>query len=285
MIAARRIEQGELILREEPLFVVPPTTTESPSALISTLVSSLPAFSREAFFALAHDTSLSSSAIPLSIFQTNAINAGEDGIGIFPRTARLNHACSSAFNMVYSWRPRERVLVVHAIRAVEKGQELLTTYTDTKRSRRDRRAFLSESYGFKCTCAVCALPRALSAASDARLERLSQLKARFSTWGTGTISGGEAGDLAREMWAVGEEEGYFSERGQLAADATHVAAAHSDEESTRLWAQLAIKWYGIELGSDSEQVASMEAVLNAPRGHPAWGTRGHEMVRGPNSKI
>lgn len=95
-------------------------------------------------------------------------------------------------------------------------------------------------------------------------------------------------------------------RGQLAADATHVAAAHSEfvicsdrancvantflspfypycsEESMRLWAQIAIKWYGIELGSDSEQVASMKAVLNAPRSHPAWGSRGHEKVRGPS---
>jgi len=129
------------------------------------------------------------------------------------------------------------------------------------------------------------LPPALSAASDARLERLAQLKTRFSTWGSGAISGAEAVDLAREMWAVGEEEGYFSERGQLAADAAHVAAAHINEDSTRLWAQLAIKWYGIELGSDSEQVARMKSVVVSPRSYPAWGSRGQEVVRGPTPNL
>ncbi|KDQ15709.1 hypothetical protein BOTBODRAFT_285874 [Botryobasidium botryosum FD-172 SS1] len=257
MIATRRIEQGELLLREEPLFLVPPTTNESPTSIIANLVASLSPSARTAFFALAHhDTTLPPPAIPLAIFETNAINAGEDGIGIFPRTARLNHGCSSAFNAVYSWRHRENALVVHAIRRIEKGQELLTTYTDTKRPRRERRAFTSESYGFKCQCAVCTLPPALSAASDARLEKLTQLKARFTTWGSGAISGAVAIGLAREMWAVGEEEGYISEwvlfifdilfrysrvnttplfvapfdyrRGQLAADAAHVAAAHKE---------------------------------------------------------
>jgi hypothetical protein len=34
--------------------------------------------------------------------QTNAIAAG-DMVGIFPKTARLNHGCSSAFNAAYNW--------------------------------------------------------------------------------------------------------------------------------------------------------------------------------------
>jgi len=36
--------------------------------------------------------------------------------------ARLNHGCSRAFNVVYSWREREQALVVHALKSIQKGQ-------------------------------------------------------------------------------------------------------------------------------------------------------------------
>lgn len=72
------------------------------------------------------------------------------------------------------------------------------------------------------------------------------LKEKFATWGAGTIDGKEATRLANEIWGLGEAEGYWSEcvsphpnscpatdsrtarRGQLAADAAHVSAAHSE---------------------------------------------------------
>ena len=57
---------------------------------------------------------------------------------------------------------------------------------------------------------------------------MASLYTRFSSWGTGQLTGKEAIDTAREIWLTGEEEGYWSERGQLAADASLVAAAHSE---------------------------------------------------------
>jgi hypothetical protein len=41
--------------------------------------------------------------------QTNAISAG-NMVGIFPKTARLNHGCSSAFNVAYKWDEEEQEL-------------------------------------------------------------------------------------------------------------------------------------------------------------------------------
>lgn len=55
-----------------------------------------------------------------------------------------------------------------------------------------------------------------------------QLKNEFATWGSGDISGRKAISIVRDMWRLGEEEGYWSERGQLAADAAWVAAAHAE---------------------------------------------------------
>ena len=59
--------------------------------------------------------------VALAIFQTNAVAAG-DSVGIFPRMARLNHGCAGSFNSVYSWREKEEVLVVHALKSIRQGQ-------------------------------------------------------------------------------------------------------------------------------------------------------------------
>lgn len=58
--------------------------------------------------------------VALAIFNTNAVVAGEK-VGIFPRMARLNHGCSSAFNVVYSWREKEEALFIYALRDISKG--------------------------------------------------------------------------------------------------------------------------------------------------------------------
>lgn len=57
---------------------------------------------------------------------------------------------------------------------------------------------------------------------------ISNAYARFANWGQGTISGVEAIETVKLIWSIEDEEGYWSERGQLAADAAWVAAAHSE---------------------------------------------------------
>jgi hypothetical protein len=128
--------------------------------LLTNLLVSLSQAERDSFFDLSSnrpaDAENEIGQLALSIFETNAVAAG-DRVGIFPRMARLNHGCSRAFNSVYSWREQEGVIVVHALKPVKNGsvrtsttsltflfdiflnQELLTTYTNTRRSRTERR--------------------------------------------------------------------------------------------------------------------------------------------------
>ncbi|KAJ7465322.1 hypothetical protein FB451DRAFT_1352778 [Mycena latifolia] len=272
LVAIRDIKQGELVLRESPLFTVPRSTSESPTALISRLLQNVAPEGQDAFLNLSYKS--------LAIFQTNAVAAG-DGVGIFPRMARINHGCSSAFNVVYTWRERDQALFVHALRNIPKGQELLTTYTDTKRTRKDRREFLLQNYGFWCTCAVCSLDAPASEASDKRLTSISHYYAQLSTWGTNAITGAEAISTINKIWKLEDEEGYWSERGRLAADGTWIAAAHSDASAVRLWAQLAIKWYTTELGSGSDLLSEVQNAAGNPEEHPAWGSRGPLIVGPP----
>jgi hypothetical protein len=48
-----------------------------------------------------------------------------------------------------------------------------------------------------------------------------------------------------------------------------------------MWAQLAIKWYTYELGSDSQEALGMKNTLLHPQSHNAWGTRENLNVGGP----
>lgn len=142
-------QQGELIIRESPLVVLPlqsmpivlcvvillmpfaVTAKGSPGSVILHALASLTASQRAAFYNLSYvnlpenllpGTPAYNDELALAIFQTNSISAGEHGVGLFPRTARLNHGCSAAFNSVYSYRPREGVVVVHALKNVREGE-------------------------------------------------------------------------------------------------------------------------------------------------------------------
>lgn len=57
----------------------------------------------------------------MAIFETNSVAAG-NGVGIFPRMARINHACAKAFNSVYSWREEEGALHIYALKPIAKGE-------------------------------------------------------------------------------------------------------------------------------------------------------------------
>jgi hypothetical protein len=59
--------------------------------------------------------------------------------------------------------------------------------------------------------------------------KMSALYTKLASWSS-TFDGKAAVKVAREIWKIGDAEGYLSERGQLAADVVHVAAAHSEYE-------------------------------------------------------
>ena len=102
----------------------------SPSDFIAGQLKKLGPKEREAFLSLSYvnfhsppghqDSWVHPEEVALAIFTTNAVAAGEK-VGIFPRMARLNHGCSSAFNVVYSWREKEEALFIFALRDISRG--------------------------------------------------------------------------------------------------------------------------------------------------------------------
>jgi hypothetical protein len=70
---------------------------------------------------------------------------------------------------------------------------------------------------------------------------MTQEYERLVAWGHRQINGKAAIEAVRKIWHLGEEEGYVSERGRLAADAAWVAAAHMESVFPRsCWQTLLI---------------------------------------------
>lgn len=99
----------------------------SPADFILEQVKKLGRKERKAFLSLSYvnfpshlDARVYPEEVALAIFKSNSVIAGET-VGIFPRMARMNHGCSSAFNAVYSWREKEEALFTFALRNISKG--------------------------------------------------------------------------------------------------------------------------------------------------------------------
>lgn len=281
LIATRLIKEGDRIITEAPLFALSTQVKAAPEKILADALAKIPADARARYMRLGN-AGLHADA-RVSIFQTNAVALGSRGAGVCPTFARLNHACLGAFNVVYSWQEETGVIVVHAVKDIKPGEELLTTYTDTLRPRGDRQWYLQKTYNFTCACASCSRSDAENDASDLRMHEHQRLMERFASWARGEINGSEATAAGRRIWDIRyNQERYPSTKGQLLADLAQIAAAHSSLDATMQWTEAAAKFFKIELGNDSQRWKEMVSVLSfGPSSHPHWGTREKEAIQGP----
>ena len=90
------------------------------------------------------------------IFSTNTYALGQGATygGLFLSLSRLNHSCRP--NCVHHWRKDLHKMIVHAVRDIEKGEELYTCYGPGDcRLTSERQEYLMERYNFECRCDMC----------------------------------------------------------------------------------------------------------------------------------
>ncbi|KAF9265101.1 hypothetical protein L218DRAFT_861597 [Marasmius fiardii PR-910] len=153
---------------------------------------------------------------------------GQNSLGVFPRMARLNHACASAYNLAYAWREEEGELRIYALKDIKEGEELSISYIDSRRPRKERIERLEKAYGFTCTCPICSLPSEESKKSDELLPQFTHIYTDFADWYKGTISGREAIGHMRKLWQLTVDTGYVRERGRWGQEAAYVATVHGE---------------------------------------------------------
>lgn len=105
---------------------------------------------------------------------------GRDGCyggGLFLEYSHINHSCRPNVQNCFNATIGEET--VHAIRDIDEGEELVTSYIGTSRTKEQRQELL-KPWDFICCCEVCEGPGA--AASESRRQRLYQIHGELSLY-------------------------------------------------------------------------------------------------------
>jgi SET domain len=161
MIATRHLPAGTKILTEKPLFTVAmPEMVEGQGHRITEMISEL----EQEFSKLSpeqqneyldqHDYRFPGETHTrlLSILRSNAYNTGDNHVGSFPKTARINHSCRPNCGNFWSEKTGQRV--IYAESDIKKGDEITVSYIPLLKSIKERQARLKQ-YGFVCDCTAC----------------------------------------------------------------------------------------------------------------------------------
>ena len=142
LFANCKLKRGELIIEEKPLFKVKFNQTNNQ---VTKIVSKLSSEARKIFDELT-DCHSAKSPTPHGIIQTNALPLGKDGShgAIFPLISRINHSCLP--NVHHNWNPRKEMETIYALKDIEPGEEILTSYIDLYNDRESRQKLLKNSF-------------------------------------------------------------------------------------------------------------------------------------------
>lgn len=192
LFAASSIKRGTPIIEEAPLMWVPPEAEDDTGRKLSYFVEALKASTPEQriiFFRLYRKGSAEASPEVLqilrqegegphlisdlldtvAIFQSNSVTMGETGeygSGVFASYSRINHSCSP--NVHNSYNPTLKKLTVYAIKQINKGEEIVTSYVNLNRTYEQRKTAL-RTWDIDCGCRCCA---GLNAAASKRRREL-----------------------------------------------------------------------------------------------------------------
>jgi len=175
LFATTSLKRGQRILAEAALVTIPSMT----SLCIAPIIAKLPLAKKNQFFSLSRphkpeqdeeleflmqmmqDATPPSQRSGLTITQqvhaqtivwANSMATGADCSGIFATAARMNHSCTP--NVCHSWNENLGWVTVHAIRDIELGEELCTSYIELCAGKKERAEGLG-GWGVRCRCVVC----------------------------------------------------------------------------------------------------------------------------------
>ncbi|KAH8591234.1 hypothetical protein B0O99DRAFT_632945 [Bisporella sp. PMI_857] len=188
VIANRTIERGERlfahavmgIFHNDAFLAEHEPSYREHEDLFHDAIDQLPLDSNELFWDLtSHEETLGINRV-IGRLNTNTFAANFGGEGhsvIVPETARMNHDCRP--NTMYYMNHKSLVHYTHASRQIHAGEEITITYIDPLQTYKERQDAIERSWGFKCTCSHCSMPRAFRKESDARIKLILSLNKEF----------------------------------------------------------------------------------------------------------
>jgi hypothetical protein len=277
LVAIEKISKGTRILSEEPIITIPRNemNSERVQIFIYQQVATLSEHQQRAFLSMHNIHPYRDAAERyLGIFQTNSLPAeavGDKG-AIFLEACRINHACDN--NAQKNWNEKIKRHTVHALRDINKGEEITITYLGPLKNQKARQKALQERFGFTCLCRLCSLPPEQSQESDRRLEEIHRLDGVIDQLGTEGI----LVSPLRTLRYFDQQVRLYNEQGredvgfaQAFVNAAQLAIANSDLARGRIFAERAASVWKTTLGGDSMQAIKHEALAQDPSKYELYG--------------
>jgi hypothetical protein len=208
------------------------------------------------------------------IIQTNALPFGDDvrEVGIFLDACRINHACDN--NAQKGWNENIKRHTVHALRDIEKGEEITIYYLAILNNREARQEALRRKFAFTCSCRLCSLPPDQSQESDRRLDKILKLDGLIGRDGLiGIVSA-----PLQILRHVDQQTHLYNEQGpddnglpRAFLDAAQIAIANGDLARARIFVERAVLGWIVLEGDDSSQGLQYKALIQDPSKHELYG--------------
>ncbi|KAL5379234.1 hypothetical protein PMIN02_010995 [Paraphaeosphaeria minitans] len=250
LVAREKISKGTRILSEEAVVTVSESVgSERLRTSICKQVEALSENQRRDFLSMHNIHPYRNAAEQyLGIFRTNSlpVEAVGDQGAIFLEACRINHACDN--NAQKNWNEKIKRHTVHALRDINKGEEIMITYLGPLKNRKARQEALQEKFDFTY-CVIDQLGTDGVLVSPLRTLRYFDQQVR----------------LYNEQ---GREDVGFA---QAFVDAAQLVIANSDLARGRVFAERAASVWKITLGGDSTQAIKRRALAQDPSKYELFG--------------
>ncbi|KAI3543836.1 hypothetical protein CABS03_11735 [Colletotrichum abscissum] len=261
-VANIRIRAGDVILREHPVVVQLAQVSEPISWMQALWVLEegfirLPREDQQRVFELSRSTG---GHVLEDIIRTNTFGASFNNVahlGLFPKVARINHACKP--NAITRFSPRTLELEIVAYKDILPGEELSISYSMLNMLYQDRQKALQE-WGFNCTCVLCSSSPEVLAISDAYRRRLSEI---FSELEDPVIAGSPSlvAELIDELEDILVKEELTAQAGEFYGIVAGVYRNMGEMELSKKYAKLAVEKLVVFAGYDDERTVRAREVL------------------------
>lgn len=276
LVATRKIPMGTRILSEKPIIRVPEGAPDSPTlrASIRRQVDALTSDERQAFLSMHNIHADDAASRYLGIIRTNALPFGDDvrEAGVFLNACRINHACDN--NAQKSWNGNIERHTIHALRDIEKGEEITIYYLGVLNNRKARQEALQRKFAFTCSCHLCSLPPDQSRENDRRLDEIFKLDSLIGRHG---VMGILSAPLTILRY-IDQQISLYNQQGpndvglpRAYLDAAQTTIANGDLARGRIFAERAVLGWTILEGDDSPTVLQNKHLSQDPSGHELYG--------------
>ncbi|KAK0707663.1 hypothetical protein B0H67DRAFT_472844, partial [Lasiosphaeris hirsuta] len=272
LVATTNIPMGARILAEAPIITLSDGELGgSAERLLADKLSSLSNKKRKGYFRL-HNIHGSSLSPACGIFKTNALPLEDNHSSILLNACRINHACDP--NALNTWNDALKNITLHAIRDINKGEEITISYMSDTVNYAARQARLNKGFGFICACRLCTLPLADRTLSDQRWDQIAALDKQVTSPPRLLFSPVSTHHCLREMLRLLREEGYAADAimaPRTYNDAFQVAVINGDQARANVFAQRAYAARVVGYGDDHPGVVRLRGYVDNPASHPIYG--------------